>query len=305
MKSQSLHLLIILLIGSAITTAQNTNFCQITAQDALNSCQKKAESNFWNVQGTCVNLTDPSARQACLALGNSSYQSNLLSCQSQLAARQLVCSKVGAGPYNPPINPANFTTNIDNPYSPFKPGTIWLYAGPTSEGYQQDTVEVTFNTKIIDGVTCVEVHDRVYINEALAEDTLDWYAQDKEGNVWYFGEASEELENSRVTTVSGSWQAGVAGAQPGIIMLAHPTIGQYYRQEFQLNTAEDVAGVISLNQTVIVPAGKFDDLVETEEITGLEPGALEHKYYAKGVGNVLTIDEVTGDFFPLVQVTGN
>jgi len=288
-----------------MAAAQGTNFCQITAQDALTSCRKKAESSFWNVQGTCANLTDPNARQGCLDLGNSNYQSNLLSCQSQLESRQLVCARIGGGAYNPQINPADFTTNIDNPYSPFKPGTIWLYAGPTSDGYQQNTTEVTFNTKVIDGVTCVEVHDRVYINEALAEDTLDWYAQDKQGNVWYFGEDSEELDNGRVTTLGGSWMAGMNGAKPGIIMLAQPVVGQYYRQEFQLNTAEDVAGIIRLNQTVIVPAGTFGDLVETEEITGLEPGALEHKYYAKGVGNVLTIDEVTGDFFPLVLVTAN
>jgi hypothetical protein len=172
-------------------------------------------------------------------------------------------------------------------------------------GFIHTEFAVTTNTKLIDGVTCVEVHDQVFTDGALTEDTLDWFAQDKQGNVWYFGEDSDELVNGRVSSIGGSWQGGVSGASPGIVMKAHPKVGDFYRQEFLLNNAEDTAGVMSLNQTVTVPAGTFHHCLETEEITGLEPGALEHKFYATGIGNVQTIDSVTGDTFPLVEILGN
>ena len=165
-----------------------------------------------------------------------------------------------------------------------------------------DVVAITTRTKVLDGVTTVVVDDRVSLDGRLAEETLDYFAQDDAGNVWYFGEDSEELSNGRVTTLGGTWQAGVNGAKPGIVMEAHPKVGDFYRQEFLLGTAEDTAGVLSLDQSVTVPAGTFDHCLETYEITGLEPGALEHKYYSAGVGNVLTIDLVSGDRFPLVQI---
>lgn len=214
-------------------------------------------------------------------------------------------SEIGRRTLRPTIDPANFTTNIDNPYLPLKPGTTYIYEGPTSQGFIRTTFAVTTNTKLIDGVNCVEVHDQVFTDGELTEDTLDWFAQDKDGNVWYFGEDSDELVNGRVSSLGGSWQAGLNGASPGIVMEAHPKVGDFYRQEFLLNTAEDSAGVLDLNQTVKVPAGTFHHCLETAEVTGLEPGALEHKFYAKGVGNVLTVDLVTGDTFPLVEIEGN
>jgi hypothetical protein len=206
------------------------------------------------------------------------------------------------GPYDPLIDPANFSTKIDNPYFSLKPGTTYIYEGPTSQGFQRNTVEVTHNTKIIDGFTCVEVHDLVFTDGELTEDTLDWYAQDKDGNVCYFGEDSDELGNGRVTSSAGPWHAGVNGARPGILVEAHPKVGDFHRQEFLLNTAEDVARVLDLKQTVTVPAGTFHHCLETEEISGLEPGGLEHKFYAPGIGNVQTIDLVTGDTTPLVMI---
>jgi len=260
------------------------------------------QSTYWQTLGMCANLGDATARQTCQDKAQTAYHFSVDFCQAQFKSRQGVCQRTDGGPYNPVIDPANFTINIDNPYLPFKPGTTLVYAGPTSQGFQRNTTEVTFSTKVIEGVTCVEVHDQVYTNGQLTEDTLDWYAQDKEGNVWYFGEDSEELSNGRVTTLGGTWQAGVNGAKAGIVMEAHPKVGDFYRQEFLLGTAEDTAGVLSMDQSVTVPAGTFDHCLETYEITGLEPGALEHKYYSAGVGNVLTIDLVSGDRFPLVQI---
>jgi len=298
----------VLAVVLAVTTteiAEAANVCQLTSQDGLNSCKKSAQGDYWTAIGMCANISDSQSRQACILKAKSDSQDAITTCQDQFTSRNQICQKLGGGPYDPTIDPANFTTNIDNPYLPLKPGTTYIYEGPTSQGFIRTTFAVTTNTKLIDGVTCVEVHDQVFTDGELTEDTLDWFAQDKDGNVWYFGEDSDELVNGRVSSLGGSWQAGANGASPGIVMEAHPKVGDFYRQEFLLNTAEDSAGVLDLNQTVTVPAGTFHHCLETAEVTGLEPGALEHKFYAKGVGNVLTVDLVTGDTFPLVQIEGN
>ena len=308
MNRQSSLKLVLFGVVLAVTTtaiAEGSNVCHLTSQDGLNSCQKSAQGDYWTAIGMCANISDSQSRQACMVKAKSDFKDAITACQDQFTSRNQICQKLGGGPYDPAIDPANFTTNIDNPYLPLKPGTTYIYEGPTSQGFIRTTFAVTTNTKFIDGVTCVEVHDQVYTDGQLSEDTLDWFAQDRDGNVWYFGEDSDELVNGRVSGLGGSWQAGVNGASPGIIMEAHPKVGDFYRQEFLLNTAEDSAGVLALNQTVTVPAGTFHHCLETAEVTGLEPGALEHKFYAKGVGNVLTVDLVTGDTFPLVQIAGN
>jgi len=291
---------------AAVTAAAGTlNVCQVTSQAGLNSCKNSAQGDYANALGVCANITDSQSQQACVQRAKSDLQSAESSCQDQFTERNHICQKLGGGAYDPVIDPANFSTTINNPLFPMKPGTTYIYEGPTSQGFIRNTVEVTANTKLIDGVTTIEVHDQVFTDGALTEDTLDWYAQDKDGNVWYFGEDSEELLNGRVSSIGGSWQAGVNGASPGIVMKAHPKVGKFYRQEFLLNTAEDTAATLNLDETVTVPAGTFHHCLETEEITGLEPGALEHKFYAPGIGNVQTIDLVTGDTFPLVQIVGN
>src|SRR5207237_5165211 len=135
----------------------------------------------------------------------------------------------------------------------------------------------------------------VFTNGALTEDTLDWFAQDREGNVWYFGENTAELENGLITTISGTFMAGVNGDKPGIVMKAHPAVGDFYRQEFSLGNAEDYGETLNLTSRVVVPYGRFNNCLKSEETTPLEPDALEDKYYASGVGNVLTVDLVSGE----------
>lgn len=297
-----LILFLFVLATAAIAVAGTSNACQTTSQSGLAACKAGAQNTYWDSAGMCANLSESQARQVCYQTAKATLQSDLSSCQSQFTARQQVCQKMGSGPYDPLIDPSNFTTTIDNTYLPFKVGSTYVYEGPTTLGYVQNTTTVTSNTKVLDGVTVVEVHDAVYIDGLLSEDTLDWYVQDKQGNVWYFGEDSDELSAiGRVTSLGGSWSAGVGGAKPGIVMMAQPTVGKNYRQEFLLDTAEDSASVIAVEQTVVVPAGTFQHCIETAEFSGLEPGALEHKYYAPGVGNVLTVDMVTGDTFPLVS----
>src|SRR5262249_3157135 len=153
------------------------------------------------------------------------------------------------------IVPANFVTNVNNPFYPLTAGTTYYYLGQTAQGVESNVVAVASNTKVILGVTCVEVHDVVYIGGDLEEDTLDWFAQDKDGNVWYLGEHSEQISDGVIVGLEGSFIAGEDGAKPGIIMKASPAAGDFYRQEFQLKDAEDVAEVVTLNEDVTVPAG--------------------------------------------------
>ena len=195
--------------------------------------------------------------------------------------------------YAPHINPADFTTTIDNRYFPLKPGTTFVYEGTVTENHQdtteRDEMAVTHGTKQIMGVECVEVNDKVWEEGKLIEQTFDWYAQDEEGNVWYFGEDSKELENGKVTSTKGSWEAGKDGAKPGIIMQAHPKVGQTYRQEYYKGEAEDMALVLDVNGSAKVPYGSFNHVLVTKDWNPLEPSLLEHKYYAAGVGNVMEI----------------
>jgi len=195
--------------------------------------------------------------------------------------------------YNPIIDPANFVSGIDNPYFPLTPGTTFTYEAETADGLETDVVSVTHDTKVILGVTCTVVTDQSTLDGVIEEDTLDWYAQDKEGNVWYFGEFTTQFENGVPVGHVGSWEAGVDGAKPGIVMLADPQPGASYRQEFLEGVAEDMAKVLRLNARVSVAYGDFENCLETKEWSPLEPGAIEHKFYARGVGLVL-ISELKG-----------
>jgi hypothetical protein len=185
------------------------------------------------------------------------------------------------------IDPANFTTTIDNPYSPLKPGTRFIYEGSADGASSRDEMTVTAETKTIMGVDCVVVRDVAYEDGEMVEDTRDWYAQDTEGNVWYFGEATETIEGGKVVDTKGSWEAGVDGAQPGIIMPANPTVGDPYYQEYAPGVAEDMAEVLRLSETVTVPYGSFSDVLVTKEWNLLEPGVVEEKSYAPGIGSIL------------------
>lgn len=180
-----------------------------------------------------------------------------------------------------------FVLGIDNPYLAFEPGKVFRYEAETDEGLEEIRVEVTTQTRAIQGVETTVVHDQVSLDGALVEDTLDWYAQDEDGNVWYFGEDSKTLQGGEVVSTEGSWEAGVDGALPGIVMLAAPRIGLKYAQELAPGVAEDMAKVLSLSDTVEVPLGTFEGCLQTMEWTPLERGPRESKYYAPGIGLVL------------------
>jgi hypothetical protein len=179
-----------------------------------------------------------------------------------------------------------FVRKIDNRFLPLEPGTTFIYREKADGETERDVVTVTDKTKTILGVKTVVVRDTVTNGQGdFVEDTLDWYAQDKAGNVWYFGEDTKEYKNGRVVSTEGSWQAGVKGAKPGIVMKAHPRPGDTYMQECAPGVAEDAAKVLRLGQSVTVPYGTFDDVLVTKDYNLLEK-PVEHKYYAPCIGLV-------------------
>jgi hypothetical protein len=197
--------------------------------------------------------------------------------------------------YSPMIDPARFSTTIDNPYLPLVPGTRFIYEATTADGKERNVVEVTYDTKTVMGVQTRVVHDVVTgADGEVDEDTSDWYAQDADGNVWYFGEDTQTLGGPTVDT-SGSFTAGVDGALPGIIMPGSPVVGDHYRQEYYVGKAEDTGKVLSLTSTESAPVGGTrSDLLVTEDVNPLDPAAaVEHKYFAKGIGHIVTV-HVTG-----------
>ena len=184
------------------------------------------------------------------------------------------------------VDPADFVRGIDNRYFPLTPGTVLFYKGKWEGRAERDRSEVTRRTKVILGVKCIVVLDTVTLDGKPVERTFDWYAQDKRGNVWYFGEDSRDYAHGTWVASGGSWEAGVDGAKPGIIMEADPRRGDSYRQEFYSGHAEDMAKVLGKIASLSVPYGTFGDVLVTREWTPLEPGVAEKKYYAPGIGEV-------------------
>jgi hypothetical protein len=183
------------------------------------------------------------------------------------------------------LDAGDFVDRIDNPYWPMTPGSKWVYR----ENGQRVEVIVTEQTKEILGIQATVVHDVVTEDGELVEDTFDWYAQDKDGNLWYLGEATKEFENGKVKSTEGSWEAGVDGAEAGVLLPGEPEVGMRYRQEYYRGEAEDAGEILSLDEWVQVPAGRFDHVLMTKDYTPLEPDVLEHKFYARGVGPVLVV----------------
>ena len=188
------------------------------------------------------------------------------------------------GGYAVDINPADFVDRIDNRYFPLEPGTVFRLRGITDDGIENETVRVTDGTRTVMGVRTTVVKDIMRTDGEISEWTHDWYAQDREGNVWYFGEETAEYENGKILNRHGSWEAGVDGALPGIIMNATPQVTDSFRQEFYEREAEDMFWVVATDETKSVPMGRFDNTVTVIEWTPLEPTIVVTKTYGPGVG---------------------
>jgi hypothetical protein len=188
------------------------------------------------------------------------------------------------------LDPADFVATIDHPYWPMTPGTKWVYREFERGGaLQKVVVTVTHKTKDIQGIQATVVHDLVTEKGETIEDTIDWYAQDTDGNLWYLGENTKEYENGKVVSTEGSWEHGVDGAQAGVVLPADPQVGMEYRQEYYAGEAEDKGKILSLDELAQVPLGFYKDVLMTKDFTPLHPRILEHKFYAPGVGPVLVV----------------
>ncbi|MFL6045335.1 MAG: hypothetical protein ACJ72M_09465 [Propionibacteriaceae bacterium] len=197
---------------------------------------------------------------------------------------------MGADPVN--LDPANFNADITNPYWPMKPGTRWIYRGIEQGEPAQDIVVVATATtkKLANGITARVVRDTGRAEGKVVEDTLDFYAQDSDGNVWYMGEQTAEFEKGKIVSRAGSWEAGKDGAMPGIMIPAQPQVGQQYRQEYKKGEAEDNGQVLSMNNLVGVKAGQYKGALATMDTSRIEPDVVEFKFYAPNLGPVLALD---------------
>jgi hypothetical protein len=229
---------------------------------------------------------------AAAGCGGKSSQSTTQTTGASTTGTEATSLPQGSEPFT--IDPSEFTTEIDHPYWPMKPGSRWIFRETDAEGAKRKVVvTVTNDTKTIIGIDARVVHDQVTEDGQVTEDTYDWYAQDAEGSLWYLGEDTKEFENGKLKTTEGSWEAGVDGAEPGIILPAHPEPGMKYREEYYAGQAEDGAEILSVNAHAKVPYVTYDHVLQTRNFTPLEPNLVEEKFYAQGVGPVLEIT-VTG-----------
>ncbi|MCB9868640.1 MAG: hypothetical protein H6836_06430 [Planctomycetes bacterium] len=259
-----------------------------------------AQSAFF--VGTAVCLNDPTRRRFdCFRELLQDYHQAVRLANAQLRERLRVVRLLPPGPYAPMLDPAKLSTKITNRFLPWKPGRTLVYKARDGKEVETTRITVSDKTTMVGDYECVTVRDVVSVDGEVHEDTIDWYAQDQAGNVWYLGEIAKNYEDGLLDNLDGSWRIGKDGAKPGILMLAQPKVGVTYREEFLPNEAEDLATVVSLNETVTVPAGTFRGCVQTRNFTPIEPGVEERKFYAPGIGVVLTVGP-TGKRTELVQV---
>lgn len=293
----------------------NTAFCSKTAKATRMSCGFEVQDDYWIAVGNCINESDPDERVACFREARAEQQEGRELCEEQLDARLALCEAVGEDRYDPDFDPEQFVDPAEighsiapNPYFPLVAGTRWVYEG----GGETITVTVTDKTKLIEGVSCVVVNDRVEEDGVPVEDTDDWYAQDLIGNIWYCGEIAgnfelfegDNPEEPELVDIEGSWKAGRDSAKPGILIGAAPQVGDIYQQEVALGEAEDVAEVISTSGNESVEAGFscYQDCVVTKEFTPIEPGVYENKHYVPGIGLILE-EDMEGSRVELVEFT--
>lgn len=277
--------------------------CRLSTLQLDRACRLASTEEARLAETTCLNLSDREERWACREEADEARREARGECRAQRKARAELCRAPGfAGPYDPVIDPDDFVEGIDNPYAPFHVGSRWLYEKETDEGLEVVEVEVLAETREILGVTCTSVRDRVFLDGELVEDTVDWVAQDVDGNVWYFGEIALNFEDGRLADIEGSWVAGEDGAKPGYWVKAEPREGELYRQEWLPAEAEDVAQVVDVDSPEPVPFDNGQPVLQTRDFTPLEEG-MEFKFYVPGVGLVMEVDPESGERLELVDFT--
>ena len=285
--------------------------CAKTSKVAFKACGKDVQDNYLIAQSKCQNLTNADEQDTCMADARSVRGDEKSECRDVRDARNDLCDALtmGGDPYDPMIDPNNFVSADQillginmNRYFPLKKGTKWVYTN-NAEPPETITVTVTDQTTEIDGIPVVSVTDVVEADGKVTENTIDWFAQDTDGNVWYFGESTMATNpDNMLISVDGAWQAGVDGAKPGIVMPAIPAVGYVYRQEWLLGDAEDAAEILSTNATdedttITAPVESCKSIcVKTHDYSPIEPDASESKFYAPDVGVVTTLDDNDSTF---------
>lgn len=306
--------------GAALVTDEA---CLETAAAALNACRSGAQDDYQIAIGTCINLEFDPAEAACMREARTARAEALALCTAQNGSRLEICGRLGGAPYDPDVAPSLFDSDLahltrPNPYFPLRVGYEWEFGGAETV-----EIEVLDRTKLIEGVTCFVVRDVVSVDGILHEDTEDWFAQAKNGNVFYFGEEVKDYEvfdgddppTPELTAIDGSFKVGRNGAKAGLAFPIAPRPGLFYRQEFSLGNAEDVADVLTTTYSYgqnaeldrFVPRALAQllcanrDCIVTKEFQPLVPGVFERKYYARGIGGFLVIHLDTGDVVQLVD----
>jgi len=302
-------------------SAQTGGYCTQTADTLLDACKASVTDDGAVGKAICINITDAKAQSACLDdLAASQDEASQL-CLGQHDTRLAACGVLGEDRYDPDFRPARFdnpkTPSKPNPYFPLGVGKHWEYRTAT----QVNTVDIVNETKLIAGVNCIVFRDLVFEGGLIHEATDDWYVPGKDGSVWYFGEEVKDFESfkgdnpkrSELVSIDGSFKAGRDGDKPGIIALAAPKVGDVYLEEFSLGNAEDVTEIQSTTYSyghdpVLdegVPAALAQrfcagNCIVTKNYSLLEPGLFARKYYARGVGTILEVEN-TGEVVQLVK----
>lgn len=272
-----------------------------TAHALREAARNDAQADFWTAAANCFNDTSANLLD-CLRDARDERREALDEAEEQHDARLALLNALGDGPYDPPVNPADFSSNVTNSYLPLIPGRTLVYQKTTPQGIERLESTTLASTIAIAGVDCRRVHEVESMNGELVEDTEDWIAQHMNGDVVYFGEISLSYEDGFLESIDGSWRTGIEGAKPGVLMLAAPAVGALYRQEFMPGVAEDVGQVVATGVTITVAYGTFTNCVKTRDGSPIEPGNFEYKYYAPGVGLVAEEDPSTGEFLELIQI---
>jgi hypothetical protein len=298
--------------------------CSQTANFQFRACGFEVQDDYWVASTLCINVSDAAERRQCVAAARTSQRESGQLCRAQRAQRVAICGELGEARYDPDFNPADFDSDYrhltnPNPYFPLTIGYRWDYSG----SLETNTIVVLDETKLIEGVTCIVLNDKRYEDGLLVEDTDDWYGQRKDGTVDFCGEAVSNFETfpgdnpvrpERLNT-DGQWKTGRGGIPSGAYILGSPRVGDAHRSEFAPGVAEDTVRYLSTSYSygsdpaldqhvpralVDLFCGNHDCLVSGEN-TGIEPGVFTRKYYARGVGFILGVDQETGESVQLVN----
>jgi hypothetical protein len=305
------------------SNASGSLFCSQTASLMYQSCISETNDGFFKAQAICINISDADERDACQADAISARREAFRLCGAQLSGRRVACTLLGEDRYDPVFDPTQFVEDfvhpdVSNPYFPLGIGHTWKYASAN----ETSTIEVQNATKLIAGVRCIVLVDRVVANSGSIEDTEDWFALAKNGDVYYCGEEVKDYEifdgddpkRPELVKIDGSFKWGRDGDKGGIFFRAQPRKGDVYREEFSLGNAEDVTEVLSttyafgkdprLDQFVPPKVANIfcnSNCIVTKNYALLEPGAFAYKYYALGIGVILEIMPQTGEVNQLVD----